>query len=345
MARPIAVVLAALWSAVDGLVVNETELKATTSCRVLPGTQHDEVVCFPRVLLLGARRTGTTALFDFLIKHKLIVPPGGPKENTRICKLTAQTSRDYEGHVGRNLAERLESRGNPSLEPLLTLEASPTNTVCPGPQGLKHRMRFIAQTFRPRAIFLHRDPIDRAWSEFKFFATFKVKECAPSPQSFVDLVRAQTSTLLRCEPFFKQWLNGVRTGHGGCLKELEDQLQDAQPFMPCGHLARVVPGFSHYFEKRWRAELGDKHVLSVTHTELLKTRMGPRLWEFLNITYTHEKKTPDLNGRLERKTPRPHPEGAAFLADLGDAEPPAEAVALLRSFYETFDPHSLTALI
>ena len=91
--------------------------------------------------------------------------------------------------------------------------------------------------------------------------------------------------------------------------------------------------------------IGDKHVHAVTSTDLRRTRMGPRLWSFLNLTYVRKPKTPDLNGRLEPKSPRPHPKGAAFLEALEGVGPPEAARARLAAFHADFDPRVLDALI
>lgn len=361
-----------LLAAAASALVDPEEVRATTSCRVVrvpapapsgapklaydaashavvpqtaapPPTHVDQVVCFPRVLVLGAARTGTTALFEFLVKHRAILPPG-PKENKRVCELTEKTARLYEEKVGENLAATLERKGNAIREPLVTLEAATYNLFCPGPLGLDHRAQLMARTFRPRAIVLHREPLERLWSEYKYFGSFNPR-CDPSPARFVDLVGNQTAALLACRGYWAQWLDGQRWGRHDCDAELANQLSTSPPHYPCGHLARVVPGLSHYFEARWRRALGDKHVHAVTSTELRRTRMGPRLWSFLNLTYVRKPKTPDLNGRVEPKSPRPHPKGAAFLEALEGVGPPEAARARLAAFHADFDPRVLDALI
>lgn len=272
---------------------------ATTSCRVevAGGLGRHEASpgnfsCAPRIFVLGSHKSGTTALFSFLMRHARIM--AGAKENNIVCDLTPRRALAYERSLGRPLVDRVEKERFAVHAPRFVVEGTPSNVYC---RGLDARAALIGAAYRPKVLFLHRDPVARAWSDFTYFATFNdaLKQhggphaCRPTAESFAEIVSDQIRALGDCSAYWGAF-SAFDAPRGGdrsadCDEELRRQLQPHLPYLPCTHLARLVPGFSRYLERRWVRALGagPGAVLSLDMSDLRGPSFGDRVWRFLGL--------------------------------------------------------------
>jgi hypothetical protein len=106
----------------------------------------------PSVLIIGAQRSGTTSLFNYLVQHPDVLPPLG-KESHYFDIRYARGLRWYRGRFP--YAHRL-ARGS------LTLDASPYYLMHPlVPQRVEQVLPGI------KLVALLRNPIDRAFSHYQ----------------------------------------------------------------------------------------------------------------------------------------------------------------------------------
>jgi len=336
---------------------------ATTSCRYEAGKTKPRraleaksaCCCWPRVFVLGAHKSGTTALFAFLVKHRTQMVSPGPKENNKICDVAASRPdaiRSYERGVGNNLALRVADRGNVENLPMYTVEATPSNTFCRGPEGLSARVGLVEARYRPRIIFVHRDPVDRAWSDFRYFSTFNdlngAHACYPTVALFAASVVNQTAALEACAPYYNGTADLSKAAAAACDAELKHQLQAKLPYLPCTHLVRLVPGFSAYFERRWRAAVPDDRFLSVSMDDMLgDAQFGKRVWSFLGLELSYAPRFargPPL-GPVPRKDPKVGGGNKNLTFDFEGVAMPADSKRKLARFYATFDTSVFDAVI
>ena len=291
----------------------EQAFDATSSCKYDP--DPTKRLCWPRIMVLGSHKSGTTALFEYIVHHRTQIYSPGPKENNRICELNEERLLGYERAIGKSLVTKLEKSGNGDLEKLFTVEGTPSNTFCRGPDGLGARIALVEHAFRPLVVFVHRDPVDRAWSDFRYFATFNDDRCAASSDLFDESVANQTRTLRACAAYYAEgaghgsrWEGADADPHArACDNELTRQLQPKLPYLPCTHLVRLLPGFSYYFESRWRREVPSDRFLSVRMEDMLSDEaFGTKLWTFLGVqlTYAPRFRGGPPTGRVPRKDPK-----------------------------------------
>jgi hypothetical protein len=130
-------------------------------------------LCLPQVFVLGAHKSGTTDLFHRITAHPEIRRPRA-KENNFWCRVApaafaANSSRAllaYASGVSREL-------GNPSPAlRVVAADGTPANFMCN--KGLPDLLRRIFRS-QLRVVVLTRDPVARAWSEFRYFARIQRK--------------------------------------------------------------------------------------------------------------------------------------------------------------------------
>ena len=169
----------------------------------------DEVVgCLPAVLVIGAHKTGTTDMFHRLAQHPLAHAQSALKESNFFCfpgqspwggwvdyarKHVNQASSAVQEHWVRGGAarsllrdgggrRRLKDHFLPFEERvrqaphIFGIDATPANTYCRvGGSGIAHVPFFARAVLGPRArvVAMTRDPVDRAYSDYKYFAAFQ----------------------------------------------------------------------------------------------------------------------------------------------------------------------------
>ena len=233
-------------------------------------------LCLPQVFVLGAHKSGTTDLFHRITAHPEIRRPR-EKENNFWCRVApaafaANSSRAllaYASGVSRELGE---TRGS---QKLVAADGTPANFMCPGLPDLLHRI-FRSEL---RVLVLTRDPVARAWSEFRYFARFQKewnKACyygaygqhlATRKNRSAELVwrseysvreaydrsvRQQASSIDQC--YTRGW------NSAGCHWLCKGQLQ-LDPWRQCP-LPRLLPGLTTPLVKMWRDAL-PRHTIHV----------------------------------------------------------------------------------
>jgi hypothetical protein len=141
----------------------------------------------PDFLIVGAKRGGTTSLFNYLVRHPGVLPlvPGvrGTKSTDFFFPGTGRSAQWYFSHFAtestrRHLADRLEYRP-------ISGEASPYYIWDP-------RVAPAVQKAAPevKAILLVRDPVRRAWSHFQ-----ERVQNGTEPLTFAEALEAEDGRL------------------------------------------------------------------------------------------------------------------------------------------------------
>jgi len=320
----------------DGRGLVEIHVRQETpSCGLVSwGNNETERACWPRILVAGAHKSATTAVWTMLAKHPGIV--AGEKENNLACELKDETWLAYVRKVGARLARS-------STVASMTLEATPSITYCgTSTMGLTERLRVVDRLLRPSGVvFLHRDPVDRAWSEYRFFSAFNRKKCGiPTAAGFRTSVRDQIANLTSTCP-----------SGNGCAAEMKLQLLKVLPYLPCHRITRIVLGFSHYFQAKYEAVFGTDRILAVDFNDARLPETANRVFRFLGLDPVAV--VPSGSHHKGGGIPVVRPEDDAFNRRFNFSFPGDEkndpdrvsAFADLAEFYATFDPHVLDSFV
>lgn len=240
-------------------------------------------LCLPQVFVLGAHKSGTTDLFHRITAHPEIRRPRA-KENNFWCRVApaafaANSSRAllaYASGVSRELR-------NPQHTALKAADGTPANFMCN--KGLPELLRRIFRS-QLRVVVLTRDPVARAWSEFRYFARFQRKwnkACYYGAygqhlerkagkkmdgerarrlekwrsdysvrEAYDRSVRQQARSIDQC--YSRGW------NSAGCQWLCKSQLQ-LDPWRQCP-LPRLLPGLTTPIVKMWREAL-PRHTIHV----------------------------------------------------------------------------------
>ena len=111
---------------------------------------------------------------------------------------------------------------------------------------------------------------------------------------------------------------------------------------------RLVPGFSAYFERRWRAAVPDDRFLSVSMDDMLgDAQFGKRVWSFLGLelSYAPRFARGPPTGPVPRKDPKVGGGNKNLTFDFEGVAMPADSKRHLSLFYATFDTSVFDAVI
>jgi Sulfotransferase domain len=114
----------------------------------------------PDFLILGAQRSGTTSLYNYLAAHPLVLPAVPSKGVHYFDKHADRSLRWYRAHFPTRAQRR--RREHPAGSPTVTGEGSPYYLFHPhGPA------RAAAAVPDARLIVMLRDPVERAYSHYQ----------------------------------------------------------------------------------------------------------------------------------------------------------------------------------
>ena len=298
-------------------LVEMTVTQRTVSC----GVVFNETVCWPRILVAGVHKSATTAVWTMLGKHPEIEVGG--KENNLICGLTDKSWLSYVRKVGSRLARSKK---------LMTLEATPSMTYCGTENmGLTKRLQIVDRLLRPKIVFLHRNPVDRAWSEYRFFSAFNRQACGiPSSLGFRESVQDQIFKLTSFCP-------DDDDDDDECAKEMQLQLLHKLPYLPCHRITRIVLGFSRYFQAKYEAVFGHDRILNIDFHDARLPETYNRIFRFLGLSPTSQS-VPIIRPEEDAFNRRFN---FSFPAHPGDDPDRLIALTNLSQFYATFNPSIL----
>jgi len=232
-------------------------------------------LCLPQVFVLGAHKSGTTDLFHRITAHPEIRRPR-EKENNFWCRVApaafaANSSRAllaYASGVSRELGP------TSTAQKVVAADGTPANFMCN--QGLPDLLHRIFRS-KLRVLVLTRDPVARAWSEFRYFARiqknwnkacyysaygYALKKNSTGPavwrsaysvrEAYDRSVRQQATSIDQC--YTRGWNS---TGcHGLCKSQFQ-----LDPWRQCP-LPRLLPGLIAPLVKMWSDEL-PRHTIHV----------------------------------------------------------------------------------
>ena len=247
--------------------------------------------CVPNILLPGVAKSGTTALFRLLVKNfRVLRAVAGGHDRKESSFFTGVGRRSRASHPGPGGYCKHRFSLLPAIRPrdarvhgLQTADA----TVWMVEQWGEPKNILRANPEHARAVILLRDPVARAYSDYRYF-TYNERKHLPAgeQESFAQYARRSVRNLRDCHAAAER-KHGGATVHGlsrdavlpavsrGGIVETEAMARSKFQCNPDADVGRGANGISRsiyvYKVWRWRRVLGADRVLVVRSEDLRAT--------------------------------------------------------------------------
>ena len=238
------------------------------------GGGHRYSKCVPNILLPGVAKSGTTALFHLLVKNfRVLRAVAGGHDRKESAFFTGVGRRSRASHPGPGGYCKHRFSLLPAIAPrdarvhgLQTADATvwmveqwgePANVLRANPEHV-------------RAVILLRDPVERAYSDYKYF-TYNERKHLPAreQESFGAYARRSVRNLRACHAAADR-----RHGGGGVPDRLYKSKFQCNPDADVGRGANGISRSIYIYKVwRWRQALGADRVRVVRSEDL---RASPR---------------------------------------------------------------------